>query len=296
VRVIFSTSFENNSRALSTTAEALADAQRQVASGRRIAVPSDDPLATASAITEHATVERIDAYHRATDAAAYRLGLADAVLSDIVMQLQVAQTIALGARGSTATPVVRNAAASELLAIRATLMADITTKVEGVYLFSGSRVTDAPYEMPGGASGYQGDTAPPSVEISPGRSVSSTYDGSALLQGGDPEHVLDLLTDLAAAVAAGNEPAISAGLDAVARAFDRATAFQARIGQDIRTADDVRLQLSARRVNALDRLSSIEDANLAEAATKLAQADTAYRAALSAMAGIGRLSLMDYLK
>jgi flagellar hook-associated protein 3 FlgL len=296
VRVIFSTSFENNSRALSTAAEALADAQRQVASGRRVAVPSDDPLATASAITGHAAVERIDAYHRATDAAAYRLGLADAVLTDVVMQLQLAQTIALAARGSTAAQVVRNAAASELLAIRTTLMADITTKFEGVYLFSGSRATDVPYEMPAGATGYQGDTAPANVEVAPGRSVSSTFDGSALLQGGEPEHVLDVLSDLAAAITAGDEPAVSAALDAVARAFDRATAFQARIGQDLRTADDVRQQLSARRVDALARLSTLEDANLAEAAAKMAQAETAYRAALSAMAGIGRLSLMDYLR
>jgi flagellin-like hook-associated protein FlgL len=72
--------------------------------------------------------------------------------------------------------------------------------------------------------------------------------------------------------------------------------MQARIGQDLRLADEVRLQLSANRVDSLARLSSIEDADLAEAATKLAGAETAYRAALSAMATVGRLSLMDYLK
>ena len=44
------------------------------------------------------------------------------------------------------------------------------------------------------------------------------------------------------------------------------------------------------------RLSSVEDVDLAEAMSKLSQSETAYRAALTSIATVGRLSLMDYLK
>ena len=47
---------------------------------------------------------------------------------------------------------------------------------------------------------------------------------------------------------------------------------------------------------AVARLSSVEDVDLAEAATKLSQADTAYRAALGSVATLGKVTLMDYLK
>jgi flagellar hook-associated protein 3 FlgL len=77
--------------------------QRQVASGRRIQSLSDDPLGAASAITEHATLDRLEAYAGANDAATYRLGLADSVLTDVVNQLSAAQTLALSARGSGVT-------------------------------------------------------------------------------------------------------------------------------------------------------------------------------------------------
>ena len=75
MRVVFNTSFESGTRAIATAAEALAEAQRQVSSGRRISAPSDDPLAAASSVTAHAAIDRLDAYQGATDAAAYRLGL-----------------------------------------------------------------------------------------------------------------------------------------------------------------------------------------------------------------------------
>lgn len=297
MRVAFHSSFDEHLRALSRAADALADAQNQMASGRRITQMSDDPLGTASAILEHMTVDRLDAYAGAADAAAYRLGLADSVLSDIVHQLIAAQTTALAARGSTRTQTERDAAAQELLAIRNALMSDINTKFQGAYLFSGSNVTMAPYATTAsGISAYQGDTDATKIDVGSGRAVASTFDASQIFQGSDPEHVLDTLTSLAAAISAGNDAAVASGVDALSRAFDRATSAQARVGNDMRSLDDSRAELSAAHSAAVVRLSSIEDTNLAEAASKLSQAETAYRAALATIATIGRVSLMDYLK
>jgi flagellar hook-associated protein 3 FlgL len=297
MRVIFSTSFDDGTRAISRAAEMLNEAQRQVSTGLRIGRPSEDPLGTAAAVGEHAEIDRLDAYKGAGDAASYRLGLADTVMTDVVSQLTSAQTTALSARGSSATQAQRDAAANELLAIRDALMGDINTTFQGAYLFSGSNVTVAPYAVSGGAiSAYQGDSNPTSFDVGSNRPVASTFDGGAIFQGSDSTHVLDTLTAIAAAVSAGDAAAIDSGVQALNRAFDRATAAQARIGNDLRTVDDTRAIVSAAHVGATTRLSSIEDADLAEASSRLSQAETAYRAALSAMSTLGRISLMDYLK
>ncbi|MEQ1871216.1 MAG: flagellin, partial [Vicinamibacterales bacterium] len=86
------------------------------------------------------------------------------------------------------------------------------------------------------------------------------------------------------------------GLDAIARAFDRTTNAQAAVGNDLRAVEDWQLRTLNDRTGVIARLSTIEDADLAEAAAKLAQSDTAYQAALQSLALIGRVSLMDYLK
>lgn len=297
MRILFNTAFEEGSRSIARAAEEVAAAQHQVSSGRRVAALNEDPLGAASAITQHSTVDRLDAYGSAADAASYRLGLVDSVLSDLVNQIQAAQTTALSAQGSPKAQAQRDAAANELLAIRDAILSDVKTQFQGTYLFSGSKVTTAPFVKIGsGISAYQGDASPTSVDVAAGRSVQSTFDGGQILQGSDPQHVLDVLTNLAAAVSAGDSTAISTGLDVLTRAFDRATRAQAQVGNGLRALDDNRTQLTAARIQAVTALSKIEDADLAQASARLVQAETAYRAALGAMAMQGRLSLMDYLK
>src|SRR5262245_65826067 len=100
-------------------AEALAEAQRQVSSGLRMGRLSDDPLSAVAAVDEHAVLDRLDAYKGAGDAASYRLGLADNVMTDIINQLTSAQTTALSARGSEGTRGTRELDTNELRAIRA---------------------------------------------------------------------------------------------------------------------------------------------------------------------------------
>jgi len=280
-----------------TAAEALAEAQRQVSTGLRMGKLSDDPLSAVSAVDEHAVLDRLDAYKSAGDAASYRLGLADNVMTDIINQLTSAQTTALSARGSEITQGTRDAAANELLAIRDALMSDINTQFQGAYLFSGSNVTVAPFSVTGGTiSAYQGDNDTNAIDVGSGRAVASTFDGGAIFQGSDPVHILDALTNLAAAITAGDQAGIDAGIQALNRGFDRANTAQARIGNDERSLDDARSMLTTMHAQSITRMSSIEDADLAQAASQLSQADTAYRAALAAMSTIGRISLMDYLK
>jgi flagellar hook-associated protein 3 FlgL len=297
MRIVFNTTFERGIRAVSDAAESLTEAQRQVASGRRIERPSQDPLGTANAIVEHQNLDRLEASQNATEAANYRLGVADNALSDIINQLTSAQSATLSARGSSQTQAQRDAAANELLAIRDALMADINTKLQGTYLFSGSSVTTAPFAATGGGiSAYQGDANVTSIEYEAGKTVASTFDGGQIFQGSDTAHILDALTTLAADVAVNNQAGIQAGVDAIGRAFDRATVAQTQVGNQLRVLDDTRARLSFERTGAIARLSSIEDADLAEAAARLAQADTAYRAALGSVATLGRISLMDYLR
>ena len=49
------------------------------------------------------------------------------------------------------------------------------------------------------------------------------------------------------------------------------------------------------RIAAMSRVSTFEDANLAEAVSSMNRADTAYKAALGAVSTAARVSLLDYL-
>jgi len=151
MRVTFSSTFREGAAEINLASQRLADAQRQVASGRRIGLPSDDPAGATAAVTDHATIGTLDTYTRTTDAATSRLTVVDSVLSDIVDKISAAQTTALGSRGTTQTQGQRDAAAANLQGISDALLADLTTQFRGAYLFSGAKATVAPFTQAGKA-------------------------------------------------------------------------------------------------------------------------------------------------
>ena len=112
MRIVLSNTYDNMTQAISQAAESLVDAQRQVSTGLRVGRISDDPLSAAIDVSEHATLDRLDAYKGASDAASYRIGLADNVLSDVINQLTSAQSLTMSARGSDKTPEQRTAVAN----------------------------------------------------------------------------------------------------------------------------------------------------------------------------------------
>lgn len=83
---------------------------------------------------------------------------------------------------------------------------------------------------------------------------------------------------------------------AVERAFARTQRAIGALGADEQSIDEATFRLASMKRAAETRRASLEDADLVEAATRMSQADTAYRAALAAVSTAERQSLLDYLR
>jgi flagellar hook-associated protein 3 FlgL len=298
MRLTFSAMHRNAQEGIESASTRLMDFQRQVSTGKRIERPSDDPSATLGSIGEHHETAAIDQYARATDTVGSRLAVADTVLSDLITQLSSALVTSTSARGSSKTPHQREAAALQLEAIRDTIFSDMTTSFNGSFLFSGSNSTVPPYSRtPGGPiSAYAGSTNEMLVDVDQQRAVKMAFNGQNITQGGDAQDIFVEFDNLVAAVRAGDDAGIAAGMDAVQRMFDRVSTAQGRVGADLRTVDEQKLRLDELKRSSAKRISALEDTNMAEAISGMAQADAAYRAALGAASSVTRQSLMDYLR
>jgi flagellar hook-associated protein 3 FlgL len=295
MRVIYDL-FRDGMSAINDAAADLALARQQVATGRRITQPSDDPLAAEQAIGEHATLASIDAYTRTTASAAARLAAADNVLNGIVDKITSALVAGTSARGSNVDASARTAAAAQVRGLRDSLVGDFNTTFRGTYLFSGT-VSDTPaYALVGGVWSYQGNAETAQVEVEQNRLVSTTFDGARIAQGSAPADLFTTLDDLASAIEAGDNDGIGTALAALDAAFDRATAAQGRLGADENGVDGASTRLGALRTIADARRSKLEDADFAASVTRLTAATNAYQAALSAVSAAERTSLLDYLR
>jgi flagellar hook-associated protein 3 FlgL len=293
MRVTFNTTFRDGLEDVTAAAQRLAEWQRQVSSSRRVQTPSDDPSAAAQVVNERAEMAQLDQYRETTDSVEARLRVVDTLLSDMLTNLTNVQTTAAAGRSTILKPEQRQALALQLRGTRDALLLDVNSQFRGSYLFSGTATLTAPFtrDPSGTVQPYGGTSTVQQLDIDTTRSVEVTVDGGAVAG-----NLFDVLEDLAGAIEAGDMTTIEAGIQQVNAAFERVTNAQSRVGAVLGDVDAHRLRLDALSRASDARRSSLEDANLAEAISRMQQADTAYQAALSALGTIGRLSLMDYLR
>jgi flagellar hook-associated protein 3 FlgL len=282
--------------AINTASAQLQQAQLQAATGKRISKPSDDPAGAQQALAERAELGAIDAYQHTADSASSRLAAADSALGDIVDKLTQALGTVTGVRGSSVTDAARAAASTTLAGIRDSIRADLNSSFQGNSLFSGGKVDQPAYALVGGVWTYQGDTNVVQVDVDRARTVTIGFNGQAIAQGSDTTDVMTAIDQLIDAVNNGDDTGMGAGADALSRAFDRANQAQGRLGVDESSIADTQIRLTARSTAVDARRSKLEDANMAEAITRMSQADMAYKAALGAVGTVEKLSLLDYLK
>lgn len=298
MRITAATIYRDANASIERAAERLLDFQRQVASGKRISRPSDDPSATASAIGERNGLASIEQYARTADSATARLTVVDTALADLVDRLTQAQTSVLSAQGSTKTDFEREVAAQALEGVRQAVLADLNTSFRGTYVFAGANSTAPPFvaASDGSIGAYQGATQEVAVDVGEHRAVTTGFDGSLISQGGAAADVFATLDAAIAAARAGDHAALEQARIDLQAAQDRATLVQMRVGTSLAAIDAQHVQLTDRDLAVRARIASLEDADMAEAITGMNQADAAYRAALGAASRMTQLSLLDYLK
>jgi flagellar hook-associated protein 3 FlgL len=294
MRVTFQSTYRNGLFDVGQANEAYASKSAQVSSGKRIQSPSDDPGSFSGGVRERSEMAALDTFIKSGDSASSRLSVADSVLSDVISEIEAAQSSGAAGRSTVLTQSQRDATALEIRGISNSIMETLNTQYQGIYLFSGGQSNTAPFSA--STPGYQGDANTQSVDIARGRTAQVTWDGSTVTQGSAANDIFTTLSNLANAVQTGNMAGIDAAITEVNAAHDRATAVQSGVGADISGLTEDRGRLSDLRRAADARRSQFEDANMAESISGAGQAQQAYQAALSALAKAGQLSLLDYLK
>jgi flagellar hook-associated protein 3 FlgL len=280
---------------------AVAESQREVATGRRINKASDDPAGARAAVVARGEIAGL-ARHR--DAVADATGWADATdaaLSTLSDLLHRARELAVQGANGTATTADRARIADEIDQLANAAKDAGNARFGERYLFSGTATTTAPYAA--GSDLYAGDANAVLREIGPGVTVQVNTLGSQILgsgQGADDGLMLDTLRDLAQHLRGGT----AADLDALrttdlAQLEDTLTVLSA--ARSTVGAVTNRLEAADRRLGDLEiageaRLSRIEGADMAQAVLELSSRQSAYEAAMRSGASIIQRSLMDFLR
>ena len=157
----------------------IARLQLQVATGKRMLAPSDDPSGTVRGMHLHNAIDQLAQFQANGARAAQRLGLEDNTLQQVVDTLQRVSELAVQSQNGTETDETRGIVVTELRSILDQLVQLAnSTDGEGEYLFAGYRSNDAPFVLDGSGVSYLGDQNQRMLQIGPSRQVADGDPGS----------------------------------------------------------------------------------------------------------------------
>ena len=174
--------------ALAQTQQQINTALQELASGRSVNVPSDNPTGAAELIQNSGQTAEADQFLRSAGSVQGEIQNADSTLNSVVTSLQ--RAISLGVEGANGTlnSSDRAALATEVQGIQAQLLSLANLTYQGNYVFAGTATQTTPYVLtPGSPSGvtYQGNSAVNSVTLGNHFTLQTNVPGSQLLQSGN---------------------------------------------------------------------------------------------------------------
>lgn len=132
--------------------------QEQLASGKRILNPSDDPVAAVQILDITEDLKLVDQYSRNGDLAEGQLALEESTLAGVGSVIQRVRELVVQANNATQTPETRNSIATEIEARLDELQSLANTRdANGEYIFAGFQSNAEPFSREGNSFSYNGD-------------------------------------------------------------------------------------------------------------------------------------------
>ena len=272
------------------------EATMQIATGRRVNVPSDDPAAAALLVENNDQATFNAGYLRSLSAIQGQLATADSTLGSVVTALQQAATLGIAGANGTLSDGNRAAITNELQGIQSQLLSLANTSYEGIYLFAGTITNTAPFVLNSGVpSGvaYVGNNGVNEVSIGNGYQLAVNQPGSQLFSASGNDVFL-AINNLIQAMQ--NNTGIGDAVGALNSASSYFSAQRVFYGNALSQAQSQTTYLNTAKLQISQEENTLAAADMAEAATNLSQAQLDTQATLAAISRFSQNSLFDYIK
>jgi flagellar hook-associated protein 3 FlgL len=296
MRVTSTTSYISMREGLAGSLAQVADAQNQLASGKRISSWSDAPSDAVTASRYSSQQADWAAYQHSGEDASRWLNTADGALQSVSTTLQRVRQIATNGINGSLGSTSRDALAEEVTALRDHLVDIANSKIGDRGLFSGFQ--DTAVQQVNGTWSYAGDDGAVNRQIGPSMTVAVNLPGSEVFgfDAGSGKDLFSTLDKLAADLRSGNVPALSADQEQLLARTDDISRSLGKLGA-LENRVDAQLSLGKSTIDDLKKQrSDLADVDLAEATLKLQMSQTGYQAALAAASRSDLPSLADFLR
>ena len=282
--------------AMSAADQAEQTALLQLTTGKRVNVASDDPSAAGREVAISSQSGDCDQFLRSTASISSELQTADSALNSGVTALQRAISLGVEGANGTMSQQDRAALASEVQSISQQMLSVANLSYNGKYVFAGTADSQPPYVAAAGGIVYQGNDSVNQVEIEAGQTIAVNQPGSQLFSAAGA-NVFHALSDLATALQSSSSTTddITNATNEVSAAYNQLNSARTFYGSTLDQLNASQDFLNSEKLQLTQQTSDLVGVDMNQAATNLANAETARNAALQAAASVGNVSLFNYL-
>ena len=174
--------YDQNMRSIMQNQGDLAKTQEQLASGKRIITPSDDPVGAAKVLRLTEEIDELTQFQRNNDLVTGSLEQQEAVLTNITNSVNRARTLVIQAGSGALDSPDRKVIGAELEQIKLEIFDLMNTQdADGNYLYAGYQSANQAFEYnpasAGNAITFVGDAGVSFVQLSNSSKIQSTSNG-----------------------------------------------------------------------------------------------------------------------
>lgn len=291
---------------LNRNAQQMNNTQTQLATGRKINKPSDDPVGITYSLRYRAELSSNEQYQKNVDSATSWLEFNDTVLNQAGSVLQRLRELTVQGSSDTNPQSALDSINEEVKQLKEQLIDISNSKLNGKYIFNGEMYDTKPYDFPTKADGSLDTTNAASIVTDQGKinfivgesvQLPINVNGNEVFGfSSEGDHLFTTVDNIIKALAAGDTKGLSNQLDNIDSRVNKMLAIRAEIGAKTNRIDLMAGRLSDLEINLTDMQAKVEDADVAEVMMKAKIQENIYNASLSAGAKIISPSLVDFLR
>ncbi|WJE14918.1 flagellar hook-associated protein FlgL [Halobacillus sp. ACCC02827] len=293
MRVTQSMLSNNMMRNLSDSYRNMGIYQDQLATGKKISRPSQDPVVAMKGMNYRSQVEEVEQFQRNIGEVHNWMDNTDSSLDKATQAMQRIRELTVQASNDTYEEGQRTAVAKEIRQLKEHLGTIANTKVNDKYIFNGANTLEAPFDISDLENSGPPSSDPVLIEVSAGVKIQTNVTGGNVFN-------QDLFQDLEnfASVLEGNgtEEELGSFLDTFDGHINNIVNERADLGARMNRVELIEDRLETQKISATKMMSDNEDADIEKVITNLKTQESIHRAAMGVGARIIQPTLMDFLR
>lgn len=278
----------------------------QASTGKKLTTPSDNPIDASNVLNVNKKLSQLNGYLDNMSTAQNELDVLDNTLASITSSLQKANDLAVQAANGTNSQDSRDTIKAQIDQIIENLVSLGNTDYNGVYIFSGTNISTPPFnELSTGGVEYVGTPQDKDyqryIQISDGVKTAINIPGDKLLGSYDAQTqtgtgVLKTLYDLSNALGSGDVDGIRNSIDQVQAGIQNNSNIRTQFASITSRFEMTTTSINNNILQLKEYKSNLENVDMTEALTNLANANIAYQASMQVAAmTLQSSSLLNYM-